>query len=84
VNQILTELSHILIILLIWNHKILSICISEALSDEKFQSFERDISSRNSHIFEDDLINHFAGCVQELDRQTILDRHIWRSLLSLK
>jgi hypothetical protein len=55
--------------------KLLSIRMSEALSEGKFLSFGRDTSSRNSHSFEEDFTDHFAGRVQELDGQIGLGRH---------
>jgi hypothetical protein len=46
--------------------RLLSICISAALSEWKLLAFGRGISSRNSHNSEIDLMDHGARRVQEL------------------
>jgi hypothetical protein len=54
------------------------------LSERKFLSFWRSISSRNLHKFEGDFMDHFARHVQELNEHVNVYYHAERSLPSLK
>jgi hypothetical protein len=58
---------------------LLSIQISEALSEGKFLSFERYTSSRNSRNVDGYLTDHFVENVQEMDwwMDGWIDRLIW-------
>jgi hypothetical protein len=54
------------------------------LSERKFLSFWKSISSRNLHKFEGDFMDHFARHFQELNEHVDADYHAEKSLLSLK
>jgi hypothetical protein len=84
VAWILSESPHIIYTLRIWYDQTFIYSNISNIIWRKFLSFERDISSRNSHNFEQDLTNHFGGFVQKLDGQIGLSRHTQRLLRYLK
>jgi hypothetical protein len=81
---ILSESPHIIHALRIWSDQTFIYSNISNIIWRKILSFGRGISSRNSHNFEQGLMNHFGGFIQELDGQIGLSRHTQRLLLSLK